>query len=325
MKKNSKYKPLISVITPTWNRANTLHRAFNSLESQSYKNFEWIVCDDASSDNTVEILKKWKKKAKFKIRIFSFSKRVGKPFMDNFCINIARGEFIVPVDSDDRYKENSFKKLVNEWQSIPEKDKKKIFGIICRCMDSNGKPLEKKLHLKNNRISLFDLHFKKKKSIEKWIFYKSSILKKFKYPVVDYYVPEGVLLNNISLKYDLWVLDKALRVFYKDTKNSVSHSSKIQNMNGQHYAILHTINISKKINLSNEMTSFWSYINLIRYSLHCKKKLFSNFLLVNGSEQKIKVLLSIPFGLTIFFRDLLTKNINFNKFIIKKNKPREIK
>ena len=53
----------ISVITPTRNRAHTLHRVFNSLRKQTYKKFEWIVCDDASSDETIKLLKEFQRKS----------------------------------------------------------------------------------------------------------------------------------------------------------------------------------------------------------------------------------------------------------------------
>ena len=79
--------PEISVITPTRNRASTLHRVFKSLEKQTFKNFEWIVCDDASRDETIELLKKYKKKAKFNIRIFYHKIRAGKPKIDELYFN----------------------------------------------------------------------------------------------------------------------------------------------------------------------------------------------------------------------------------------------
>ena len=56
--------PKISVITPTRNRAKTLNRVFRSLSKQTFKNFEWIVCDDSSTDNTLSLLKKFRKKSK---------------------------------------------------------------------------------------------------------------------------------------------------------------------------------------------------------------------------------------------------------------------
>ena len=71
--------PIISVITSTRNREKILPRVFNSLKKQTYKNFEWIVCDDASEDDTIDLLQKYKKKSKFDIKIYSFIKRAGKP------------------------------------------------------------------------------------------------------------------------------------------------------------------------------------------------------------------------------------------------------
>ena len=53
--------PKISVITATRNRENTLNRVFDSLKKQTFKNFEWIVCDDASNDNSLKLLRKFKK------------------------------------------------------------------------------------------------------------------------------------------------------------------------------------------------------------------------------------------------------------------------
>ena len=88
-------RPKISVITPTRNREKTLNRVFKSLSNQNYKDFEWLVCDDASTDSTLKLLKKYKKIAKFKIRIFAFNKRAGKPTIDNYCLKRAKGDFIV--------------------------------------------------------------------------------------------------------------------------------------------------------------------------------------------------------------------------------------
>ena len=109
----------ISVITPTRNRADTLHRVYKSLKNQKYKNFEWLVCDDASNDNTLHLLKKYKKESKFKIRIFSFKERAGKPKIDNFCLKRAVGKFVVFADSDDAFKSNSFADFIKEWKSVP--------------------------------------------------------------------------------------------------------------------------------------------------------------------------------------------------------------
>ena len=53
--------PLITVFTPTFNRANKLYRVFESLQKQTFRDFEWVIVDDGSSDNTTEVVEGFKK------------------------------------------------------------------------------------------------------------------------------------------------------------------------------------------------------------------------------------------------------------------------
>lgn len=57
---------MITVFTSTYNRAHTIVRTFESLQNQTDKDFEWIVVDDGSSDNTIELLSQLKKKRAFR-------------------------------------------------------------------------------------------------------------------------------------------------------------------------------------------------------------------------------------------------------------------
>lgn len=60
----------ITVFTPTYNRAKTLERAFNSLMAQTVKNFIWLIIDDGSSDDTFDKVKEFKNKSLFKIEYY---------------------------------------------------------------------------------------------------------------------------------------------------------------------------------------------------------------------------------------------------------------
>ena len=52
---------MFSIITPTYNRQNELHRVYDSLKIQSYRNFQWIIIDDASTDSTDKLVEEWTK------------------------------------------------------------------------------------------------------------------------------------------------------------------------------------------------------------------------------------------------------------------------
>ena len=59
---NEQKSPYVSIIMPTYNRANLLPRAIESALNQTYKNFEFIIVDDASPDNTEEVVRQYQKK-----------------------------------------------------------------------------------------------------------------------------------------------------------------------------------------------------------------------------------------------------------------------
>lgn len=105
--------PRVSVIIPARNEEKNIERTLLSVKSQSYPNLEVIVIDDASTDKTYEIAKKFAKTYRFK-------ERKGKPYSLNFGIKKATGKYILTLDADTIFKDkDAIKKLV----SILESDK----------------------------------------------------------------------------------------------------------------------------------------------------------------------------------------------------------
>ena len=107
----------ISVLTATYNREKTLNRVFNSLMNQTYKNFEWIIIDDGSKDNTFKLVEKFKDKANFPIKYY-YQENQGKHIAMNKALEICSGEFCTSIDSDDEIKSNSLEILIKEWTQV---------------------------------------------------------------------------------------------------------------------------------------------------------------------------------------------------------------
>ena len=265
------------------------------------------------------MLKKFKKKAKFKNKIFAFNERAGKSIIDNFCVKKAKGDFIVFADSDDAFVSNSFRELIEEWKKIPRKVKFNTFAILSRCLNSERKPLEPKLNLDTKSISYEDLIYKK--NIEKWLFINSKIMKKYNFPEIDYYVPEGLTWMKISKKYNLWILDNCYRIFYSDTTNSITHSKKINYSIGQLKAL--------EFFLKRELRGNISCLNLKLINFY-RFKFINNFYFKYKIKNKIKlkrncIILASLFGFILFVKDLILFNINNDRFYKNVNKPLEIK
>ena len=92
---------MITVFTPAYNRAHLIHRVYDSLKAQTYREFEWIIVDDGSSDNTEEVVKGYMVQDNFfDIRYF-YQTNQGKHMATNRAVQEARGELFITIDSDD--------------------------------------------------------------------------------------------------------------------------------------------------------------------------------------------------------------------------------
>jgi len=99
--------PLFSIILPTYNRASMLHIPIESIIAQTYKNWELIIIDDGSTDNTKEIVNSFHDD---RIQYF-WQENKERSAARNFGINIASGQWICFIDSDDYYLENHLEGL----------------------------------------------------------------------------------------------------------------------------------------------------------------------------------------------------------------------
>ena len=90
----------ISVLTPVYNRADKIHRVFDSLEKSTFKNFELILLDDGSTDNIEEVVIQYKERATYPVT-FLRKENEGKHVALNILHQMAKGEYIFQLDSDD--------------------------------------------------------------------------------------------------------------------------------------------------------------------------------------------------------------------------------
>lgn len=105
-------KNLVSVITPVFNSEKYITNTFQSLLNQSYLNWEWVLVDDCSSDNSVEIIEEFMKQDK-RVKLLKNSKNLGSGATRNKAIENAEGDFIAFLDSDDIWHPKKLEVQVN--------------------------------------------------------------------------------------------------------------------------------------------------------------------------------------------------------------------
>lgn len=113
------FTPTVSVVMSTYNRSDLLPKAINSVLAQTYDDFEFIIINDGSTDNTVEVLKKYAKQDS-RIKIITNSPNQGLITSLNKGLDVARGKYIARLDDDDMAFPNRFEKQVVFLEANPD-------------------------------------------------------------------------------------------------------------------------------------------------------------------------------------------------------------
>lgn len=117
------FKHKITVFTPTYNRAYILENLYRSLQRQTCTEFEWLIVDDGSSDNTRELAERWQQEGNpFPIR-YHRQENGGKCRAINKGIQLAEGRLFLNVDSDDYLTDDAIEKVLS-WESLLPTDVK---------------------------------------------------------------------------------------------------------------------------------------------------------------------------------------------------------
>ncbi|NJE05554.1 glycosyltransferase [Thermococcus sp. M36] len=134
-------RPTVSVVIPTYNRANLLKRAIESVLNQGFRDFELIVVDDASSDNTPEVVESIEDG---RIRYIRLKKNSGGPVARNTGIKKARGKFIALLDDDDEWLPNRLNVQVKKFENL-SREVGVIYGGFYYVSQQDGRILGKRL------------------------------------------------------------------------------------------------------------------------------------------------------------------------------------
>ncbi len=103
---------LVSIITPTYNSAATIAATIASVLNQTYRNWELLIVDDGSSDNTMDIVKEYQKQDS-RIVLFRLEHNSGAAVARNTAIRQAKGRYIAFLDSDDKWMEDKLTQQIS--------------------------------------------------------------------------------------------------------------------------------------------------------------------------------------------------------------------
>ena len=203
---------MITVFTPTYNRAYILPILYESLVNQSFKDFEWIIVDDGSTDTTKELIESFLSEKNIKIRYF-LQENQGKHVAINNGAELAEGDLFFIVDSDDYLAQNALEILYARYLAI--KENPKIAGIFINYTNKNPKVTHDTFNLRLPKegiiCTLTELNHQFQIRGEFATAIKTEIQKAYPYPIFEgeKFCRESLVYRRIGKKYNfLFVSDE---------------------------------------------------------------------------------------------------------------------
>ena len=168
-----KKEPLISVIMAVFNGENFLAEAIDSILRQSYPNFEFIIIDDCSNDQTPDILSMYANQEK-RVKVIVNKKNIGTYKSANLGLAIAKGKYIARMDADDISYSNRFEKQVQFLESNPEIG---LLGSAVEIIDENGYIINKFTPALDDHLIRWKLLFNNSFAHSSWMLRKNTLNK----------------------------------------------------------------------------------------------------------------------------------------------------
>lgn len=210
-------QPYFTIFTATYNRAHTLHRVFDTLRLQTFRDFEWLVIDDGSVDNTSELIAGWAALADFPVQYFK-QKNMGKHIAHNRAVREGRGLLFVTLDSDDALVPDALEKIRRIWNEIPQAQRSAFSGLGGLCCDQHGAIIGDQFPRSPMNSDLRELHYVHKIRGEKCGVSRVDLLRQYPFPEIagTQWLPEGVLGLQLAKHYKRRYVNEVLRIYYVD-------------------------------------------------------------------------------------------------------------
>lgn len=296
------YKHKYTILTPTHNRAELLQRVYNSVKEQTYKDFVWLVIDDHSIDDTLNVLKKFKDEAIIDIRIFSNPYNPGgKHTVLKYAFEICDTPYLVDIDDDDELLPDALEVFDTEWSKVADPT---IGSIRSLTIDENGHivgNIETDGLFKTFDASYLDVFYLTNLRLENLTCFKVQAVRESNIFPTSYYMKgmecfltESIFWGRLARNYKSRYISNILRLYHYSSVSILRHKK-----TRQHY--INSLVSSKLVfeehndYLRRAPKAYLVQVAIISI-LTCALGLKYRDLLLNMNKGKLVILMFYPLG-----------------------------
>lgn len=286
------YIKTLTVFTPAYNRAHTIGRTYESLLRQTCKDFEWLVIDDGSTDNTEGLVKGWIAENKIPIRYIR-QENQGMHGAHNTAYRNITTELNTCIDSDDWMPEDAVEKIVNFWKKFGNE---KYAGIVGLDQTEDGKIIGTKFPEGISESTLQGFYANGGKGDKKLV-YRTDVINQYpEYPLFEgeRYVGLAYKYMLIDQDYNLLTLNEPLvTVEYQLDGSSY-------NMYKQYWRNPRGFSFFRKTEMVCAPTMKRRFVSCVHYV--ASSIIAGNRRFLQESPRKMLTLLALPIGALWYLR-----------------------
>lgn len=201
---------MVTIVTPSYNRAKNLLTLYQSLLAQSSKDFDWLIIDDGSKDNTHDVVEGFIAENKIPIR-YLYKENGGKHSALNVAFREVQSELLFIVDSDDVLTPDAVETILNDWEAV--RDKK-----LCGISYLRGYDAERVIgdqHPQDHAIDNFiNLRYNRGIDGDKAEVWRTECLRDFQFPEYpgERFISESVAWIYLAKKWDMLMVNKIIYI-----------------------------------------------------------------------------------------------------------------
>jgi glycosyltransferase involved in cell wall biosynthesis len=282
---------MLTVFTPTYNRAYCLENCYQSLVRQTCKDFIWLIVDDGSTDNTGDLVEKWKKEDLVEIQ-YVWQKNQGMHGAHNKAYEVIHTELNVCIDSDDYMPDDAVEKITTFWR---HHGSDQVSGLIGLDSNIQNNIIGTELPDYLEKSTLFNLYYKHGVRGDKKLVYRTELTKQYPYPIFqnEKYVGLAYKYYMLDKEYEMLLMNEVICCVEYLPDGSSLNMLKQYKKNPKGFAFY-------RMELMKLPFSGPSY--KFRQAIHYVSSCFmtSNSSFIKESPEKVLTVLAIPFGILLY-------------------------
>lgn len=296
--------PFFTVLIPTYNRAGLLLRALVSVEKQTFRDFDVVVMDDGSTDETRDVVDRWKMTVSFPVKYLR-QENSGKIAAYNNAIPHIQGFFMVLLDSDDALVPTALELFYFNWHQIPENEREQYAGVegLSEIMPSGE--IAGELFPKNGMTSTYpEMRYKHGITGDKRHALRTSVMREYPFPLFagEKHNRESIIWCRMAKKYVFRYFNEVVQEVYYQTDglSAITSHRRQQSPHGFSLAFLEVVNDHAVVCSPKQLRRDTS--NYIRYALHAGTSLVAQYHKMRDKRLWWKMM---PEGVLRWFADKL--------------------